>query len=52
MDTDPELDAALGRQTSVALDHAVLHLDGATNGIDDASELNEDAISRALYDRP
>ena len=42
MDADPELDAALGRQASVALDHAVLHLDGAAHGIDDASELDED----------
>ena len=31
------INAALGRQASVALDHAVLHLDGAANGIDDAA---------------
>ena len=50
MDADPKLDAALRRKASVALDHAVLHLDGAANGIDDASELNEDAVARALDD--
>ena len=37
MDADAELDAALGRKTSVALDHAVLHLDGAAHGIDHAA---------------
>ena len=41
MDADAELDAALGRQASIALDHAVLDLDGAAHGIDDASELDE-----------
>jgi hypothetical protein len=50
MDTNAKLDAALGRQASVALDHAVLHLDGAAHGIDDASKLNEDAIARPLND--
>jgi hypothetical protein len=50
MDADTELDAALGRQASVALHHAVLHLDGATDGIDNTSELDEDAIPRALND--
>ena len=50
MDADPELDAPLGRKTSVALDHAVLHLDGAANGIDHASELDDDAVAGALHD--
>jgi hypothetical protein len=30
MDAHAELDASLGRQVGVALDHAVLHLDSAT----------------------
>ena len=50
MDADSELDATLGRKTGIALDHAVLHLDGAANGVNDASKLNEDAITRPLDD--
>ena len=50
MDADPELDATLGRQASVALDHAVLHLDGAADGIDHAAELDEDAVAGPLDD--
>ena len=50
VDADPELDAALGREASITLDHPVLHLDGAADRIDDASELNEDAISCSLND--
>ena len=34
MDADAELDTALGRQPGVALNHAVLQLDGAAHGID------------------
>ena len=47
MDADAELDAALGRQAGVALDHAVLHLDGAAHGVDHAAELDEDAVAGA-----
>ena len=50
MDADAELDAALGRKAGVALDHAVLHLDGAAHGVDNASELDEDAVARPLDD--
>ena len=50
MDADAELDAALGRKAGVPLDHAVLHLDGAANGIDHASELYEDAVAGSLDD--
>src|SRR5208337_1528808 len=32
MNADAKLDAALGRQTGVALDHAALNLDGAAHG--------------------
>ncbi len=45
-----KLDAALGRETGVALDHAVLHLNGAANGVDHAAEFDEDAISGSLDD--
>ena len=50
MDADAKLDAALERQASVALEHAVLHLDGAAHRINNASELNEDAVARPLND--
>jgi hypothetical protein len=46
------LDAALRRKTRVALNHTVLHLDGAANGIDDASELKEDSSPVRLTTRP
>ena len=52
MDADPKLDPALGRQAGVALDHTVLHLDGTANGIDDASELDEDTIACPHNDAP
>jgi hypothetical protein len=44
----PEFDAALRRKTSITLDHAVLHFDGAAHRIHDASELDEDAIAGSL----
>jgi hypothetical protein len=42
MNADPELDAALRRNASVALDHAVLHLDGAAHGVARRLPLMED----------
>jgi hypothetical protein len=45
MDSDAELDAALGRTAGVALDHAVLHFDGTAHSVHDASELYEDAVT-------
>jgi hypothetical protein len=50
MDADPELDATLGRQASVALDHAVLHLNSAAHGVHDTAKLDKDAIARPLND--
>jgi hypothetical protein len=52
MDTDAEFDTPLGWKTGIALDHAVLHLEGAANSIDDAAELNEDASPVRLTTRP
>jgi len=49
MDADAKLDASLGRQPGVALDHAVLHLGGAAHGIDHAPELDEDAVAGLLH---
>jgi len=48
MDADAQFNAPLGWKTGIALDHAVLHLDGAANGVDDASKLNENAITCAF----
>ena len=50
MNADAVLNPALRRKPRVALRHSILHLDGATNGVDNASELNEDAIARPLND--
>ena len=47
-----ELDAALGRKASVALDHAVLHLDGAAHGVDHATKLDDAAVAGALDHAP
>jgi hypothetical protein len=52
MDADPELDAALRRKASVALDHAVLHLDGAAYGINHAAKFYDAPVAGALYDAP
>ena len=52
MDADAELDAALGRKAGVALDHAVLHLDGAAHGVDHAAELNDGSVAGALDHAP
>src|ERR1700722_7929165 len=38
MNAEAELDASLRRQSGVALDHAVLHLDGAAHSVDDAAK--------------
>ena len=50
MDADPELDATLRRQSGVALDHAVLHLDRATDRVDHAAEFDQCSVAGALDD--
>ena len=52
MDADAELDAAVLRHAGIALDHAVLHLDGAAHGIDHAAELDQRSIAGALDHAP
>ena len=52
MNSNAELDAPLGRQAGIALDHAVLHFDGATHSVDHAAELDEAAVSGAFDDAP
>src|SRR5271165_1678283 len=52
MDADAEFDAALGRHAGVALDEAVLHLDGAAHRVDHAAKLDQAAVAGALDDAP
>jgi len=52
MNSDAIFDAPLGRHTGVALDEAVLHLDGAAHGVHHAPELDDRAVSGALDDAP
>ena len=52
MNADAKLDATFGRQAGVALDHAGLHLKGATHGVDDAAELDDRAVAGALHNAP
>jgi hypothetical protein len=39
-------------KTVVALDHAVLHLDGATHGVNYATKLNDAPVAGALHRAP
>ena len=48
MNADAKLDAPLGRHAGVTLDHAGLHLEGATHGVDHAPELDDRAVAGAL----
>jgi hypothetical protein len=50
MNANPEIDATLRRHSSVAVDRAVLHFDGAMHGIDHASELDQNAVAGTLLD--
>ena len=50
MDADAELDALVRRDLGVALDHRLLHFDGAAHRIDDAAELDNAAVAGALDD--
>src|SRR6202035_1787806 len=52
MNADAKLDATLRRNAGVALDHAVLHLDGATHSVNDAAELNKTSVAGALHHAP
>ncbi len=52
MNADAEIDALVLRHPGIPLDHAVLHLDRAAHGVDDAAELDQSAIACALDDAP
>jgi hypothetical protein len=50
MDADTEFDAPLGRQPSIAIDHAALHLDGEAHGVYHAAKFDKRAIACPLDD--
>src|SRR5271166_1920943 len=50
MDADAELNAALGRQARIALDHAGLHFYRATRGVDHAAEFDDAAVAGSFDD--
>jgi hypothetical protein len=50
MNANAKLNAALGRQARVALDHAILHFDRAAHGVDHAAEFNHAAVAGAFDD--
>ena len=52
MDSDAELDAHVVRDARIVLDHAGLHLNGATHRVDHTAELDEAAVARALDGAP
>src|SRR5580704_19560209 len=52
MNADPELDALVRRDTRVAFDHSDLDFDRAAHCIDDAAELGDEPVARALDDTP
>jgi hypothetical protein len=52
VNADAKHDAALRRQPGVALNEAVLHLDGAAHRVDHAAKLEEAAVAGAFDDTP
>jgi hypothetical protein len=50
IDPHPKFDAVIGRHIGVSLGHFALYFDGATRGVDDADELDEQAIPRCFDD--
>jgi hypothetical protein len=52
MNAYAEIDAAVARQTRIALDHRILHFDRAAQSIDHAAKLDENAVAGALDHAP
>ena len=52
MDADAKFDPLGLRHCGILLNHAALHLDGASGGIDDAGELDQNAVASRLDDPP
>ena len=50
MNADAKLYALVGRDARVALDHGVLHFEGAAHRVDDAAKLDDAAVAGALDD--
>ena len=50
MDADAELDALLGRNPGIALDHRALDLDRASHRVDDTAKLDQAAVPGPLDD--
>ena len=50
MNADAKLDALFERHPRVALDHGVLHFEGAAHSVDDAAKLDDAAVAGALDD--
>jgi hypothetical protein len=50
VDADAEPNAPVVRNIGIALDHALLHLDGPAHRFDRAGKLDQDAIARSLDD--
>ena len=48
MNTDAKFNATLRREATIALEHAVLHLDSAADGVDHAPKLNDASVAGAL----
>jgi hypothetical protein len=49
---DPKFDAALGRESGIALDHAGLHLDRAAYSVDHTAEFDKTSVAGALHYAP
>jgi len=52
MNANAEFDTAIFRYAGVAVDHRVLHLNGATHGVDHAAELDESSIAGPFEHAP
>jgi hypothetical protein len=50
MNADPELEAAMRRQTSIAVGHAILYLNRAAHGVDCAAKLDNDSVTSSFDD--
>ena len=50
MDANAEDDASILWQAGVALDHGVLHFDGAAHGVDHAAKFGEEPVTGAFND--
>jgi hypothetical protein len=47
---DAKFDALIRRHLDIAFDHSALDIDGAANGVDDADEFHQHAVSGRLND--